>query len=259
MDVAAKSCRRHFNTVLIETEFWGQMPSPNLMVELSADGCRRFAGRAVLSCRRECSAIRIICECPRGCRTMCGAARNSWAARAAWHRILRSPRSLPCPPMAERQYETNVSRRKNHWRQGLAGADFGLKAPLSVCRDMRNQSHKWLLEIQPLGVVACLLAGILLAPSTLAATSPSAAARAGREFRRRLCNPHLYLLPEYGRKCLLVTPRQLPCSKNVEQKRSEDCPEHCEFNFRCTAARRPGAWACSSVKPMPTRFENRNW
>jgi N-acetylglucosamine malate deacetylase 1 len=33
---ALKSLPRNFQTTLIETEFWGQMPSPNLMVELSA-------------------------------------------------------------------------------------------------------------------------------------------------------------------------------------------------------------------------------
>jgi LmbE family N-acetylglucosaminyl deacetylase len=34
---ALKSLPREFTTILIETEFWGQMPSPNLMVELSAE------------------------------------------------------------------------------------------------------------------------------------------------------------------------------------------------------------------------------
>jgi hypothetical protein len=34
---ALKSLPPDFTTTLIETEFWGQMPSPNLMVELSAE------------------------------------------------------------------------------------------------------------------------------------------------------------------------------------------------------------------------------
>jgi LmbE family N-acetylglucosaminyl deacetylase len=34
---ALKSLPANFQTVLIETEFWGQMPSPNLMVESSAE------------------------------------------------------------------------------------------------------------------------------------------------------------------------------------------------------------------------------
>jgi hypothetical protein len=82
-----------FTCHVVETEFWGQMPTPNLMVESSIDGRRRPHRRLLVPRRRSAAATPTTSARRPGCRTTSVAAANWSGARVAPLRTTCSPRS----------------------------------------------------------------------------------------------------------------------------------------------------------------------
>ena len=81
-----------FSPLVVETEFWGAMASPNLMVELTVEDVTRMI-TALSFHVGEVQRNPYHLLSPRGCRTTSVAAGNWSVARAAPRPTSRSPRS----------------------------------------------------------------------------------------------------------------------------------------------------------------------